>query len=99
MVVKWSAGLILLLATVAVMTPGPALALCAVEGKLEAVRVNLDEALAFVVHVRQARLMVPNAFHVERPSQGGLGDIPVLIQLLNPKTACPPGVLASERGA
>lgn len=63
--------------------PGPAWALCAVEGKLEAVRLNLDEAQAFVVHVRPPKSVAPNAFHVERPAVGGLGDIPAVIQLLN----------------
>lgn len=80
---KGNLGAILLLVAVAALSPSPASALCAVEGKLEAVRLNLDESLAFVVHIRQPRLMVPNAFHIERPQQGGLGDIPVLIQLLN----------------
>lgn len=27
--------------------------------------------------------MAPDAFHIERPPNGGLGDIPVLVQLLN----------------
>jgi hypothetical protein len=72
-----------LLVAIAALTPSPASALCAIEGKLEMVRLNLDETLAFVVHVRQPRGVVPNAFHVERTPNGGLGDIPVLIQLLN----------------
>ena len=63
--------------------PGPAWALCAVEGRLEAVRLNLDEAQAFVLHVRQPKSVAPNAFNVERPAAGGLGDIPVVIQLLH----------------
>src|SRR5262249_37990818 len=63
--------------------PGPASALCAVEGKLELIRLNLDEAVAFVLHVRQPRGVVPNAFQVERPAGGTLGDIPVVVQLLN----------------
>ncbi len=66
----------------AALAPAPAAALCAVEGKLEAVRFNLDEPLAFVIHVRQPRGVAPNAFHVERPASGGLGDVPALIQLL-----------------
>jgi hypothetical protein len=72
------------------LAPAPAWGLCAVEGKLEAIRFNVDEALAFVVHVRQPNSVVPNAFHVERQANGGLGDIPTLIQLLgqvNPANA------------
>ncbi len=80
---KQRGPLLLLLATAIALAPGPASALCAVEGKLEAVRFNLDEALALVVHVRHPRGVVPNAFHVERASNGGLGDIPSLIQVLN----------------
>jgi hypothetical protein len=76
---KW---LIPLLAAGTALVPAPGWGLCAVEGRLEAIRFNLDEALAFVVHVRQPDSVVPNAFHVERPSGGGLGDIPALIQLL-----------------
>lgn len=83
MAVKRNLCAILLLVAIAVAAPRPASALCSVEGKLEAVRLNLDESLAFVIHIRQARAMVANAFHIERPQQGGLGDIPVLIQLLN----------------
>jgi len=71
----------LLLATA--VGPGPASALCAVEGRLELIRLNLDEAVAFVLHVRQPRGVVPNAFQVERPAGGTLGDIPVVVQLLN----------------
>jgi hypothetical protein len=71
------------LIAVAVLAPGAASALCAVEGKLEAVRLDLDQALAFVLHVRTPRSVVANAFHVERTQSGGLGDIPTLIQLLN----------------
>lgn len=83
MVRTQKAVLLLLLVVAAALTPGPAWALCAVEGKLELMRLNLDEVLAFVLQVRQPRSVVPNAFHVERTPNGGLGDIPVLVQLLN----------------
>jgi hypothetical protein len=82
--------ILLLLVAGAALAPAPAWGLCAVEGRLEAIRFNLDEALAFVVHVRQPGSVVPNAFHVERAPGGGLGDIPALIQLLgqaNPANA------------
>jgi hypothetical protein len=82
--------LILLLLAAGGLAPAPAWALCAVEGKLEAIRFNVDETLAFVIHVRQPRSVVPNAFHVERTPGGGLGDVPALIQLLgqaNPANA------------
>jgi hypothetical protein len=82
--------LVLILVAGAALAPAPAWGLCAVEGKLEAIRFNLDEALVFVVHVRQPGSVVPNAFHVERAPGGGLGDIPALIQLLgqvNPANA------------
>ena len=72
----------------------PAWALCAVEGKLEAVRLNLDEAQAFVLHVRQPKSVAPNAFNVERPATGGLGDIPVVIQLMNLANAANATILA-----
>jgi hypothetical protein len=75
--------LIAMLVAAVLLAPGPATALCAVEGKLEVVRLDLDQALAFVLQVRPPRGVVPNAFHVERTPNGGLGDIPVLIQLLN----------------
>jgi hypothetical protein len=78
----------------AALAPAPAWGLCAVEGKLEAIRFNLDEALAFVVHVRQAGSVVPNAFHVERAPGGGLGDIPALIQLLGQVSPANATVLA-----
>jgi hypothetical protein len=84
------APLVLVLIVTMVVAPGAASALCAVEGKLELVRLNLDEAVAFVVHVRQPRSVASNAFQVERPAPGALGDIPVVIQLLN---------LASPAGA
>jgi hypothetical protein len=74
---------VLILIAAAALAPRPASALCAVEGKLELVRLNLDEVLAFVLQVRPPRGVVPNAFHVERTPSGGLGDIPVLIQMLN----------------
>jgi hypothetical protein len=77
-----------LLAALALI-PGPAFALCAVEGKLEVVRVNLDEPTAFVVHIRQPSVPVSNAFHLERTAAGGLGDIPLMVQVLslaNPAT-------------
>ncbi len=77
------AGLILVLIVATALVPGSASALCSVEGRLELVRLNLDEALAFVIHIRQPRSVVPNAFHVERTPNGGLGDIPVVIQFLN----------------
>jgi hypothetical protein len=75
--------LIAILVAAALLGPTPAAALCAVEGKLEVVRLDLDQALAFVLQVRAPRGVVPNAFNVERTPNGGLGDIPVLIQLLN----------------
>ncbi len=77
------AVLLLVLVLAATLAPARAWALCAVEGKLEAVRLNLDEVQAFVLHVRQPRSVVPHAFNVERPPGGGLGDIPVLVQFLN----------------
>lgn len=80
---KQKGTLVGLLTAALALAPGVAFALCAVEGKLEAVRLNLDEALALVVHVRHPRGVVPNAFHIERPAAGGLGDIPTVIQLLN----------------
>jgi hypothetical protein len=86
--------LILLLVAGGALAPPPAWALCAVEGKLEAIRFNLDEALAFVVHIRQSRSVVPNAFHVERTQSGGLGDIPALIQLLGQANPANTSVLA-----
>ncbi len=85
-----NAVLLLVLVLAATLAPAPAWALCAVEGKLELVRFNLDEVLAFVLQVRQPRSVVPNAFHVERTPNGGLGDIPALFQLLS---------LASPAGA
>jgi len=78
--VKPTLGAVLIAA--ATLAPGPAAALCAVEGKLEVVRLNLNETVAFVVQIRQARAVAPNFFHVERSSTGGLSDIPVVIQLL-----------------
>jgi len=86
--------LFLILVVAPVLAAAPAWALCAVEGKLELVRFNLDEALAFVLHVRQPRSVVPNAFHVERTPNGGLGDIPVLIQLLSPANPSGTTILA-----
>ncbi len=80
---KVKTTLIGVLLAAAALAPSPASALCAVEGKLELVRMDLDQALAFVLQVRAPRGVVPNAFHVERTPNGGLGDIPVLIQLLN----------------
>ncbi|HEV8676236.1 MAG TPA: hypothetical protein VGX21_19545 [Methylomirabilota bacterium] len=80
---KFMTTLIAMLVAAVLLAPGPATALCAVEGKLEVVRLDLDQALAFVLQVRPPRGVVPNAFHVERTPNGGLGDIPVLIQLLN----------------
>ncbi len=74
----------------AALAPTPASGLCAVEGKLELVRVDLDQTIAFVLQVRQPQSVVANFFHVERPPSGGLGDIPVVIQLLqlaNPANA------------
>lgn len=79
---RWVAAAALALGAGA-LAPGPATALCAVEGKLELVRLSLDEPPAFVVHVRQPRVTVPNAFHIDRTPNAGLGDIPVVIQLLN----------------
>jgi len=82
--------LVAALVVAATLAPAPASALCAVEGRLEAIRLNVDEAIAFVLHVRQPRSVAPNAFHVERLPNGSLGDIPVLVQLLNlanPSTA------------
>jgi hypothetical protein len=81
--VKGKALLVALLAALAALAPAPAAALCAVEGKLELVRLDLDQTLAFVLHIRQPRGVVPNAFHVERTANGGLGDIPVVMQLLS----------------
>jgi hypothetical protein len=75
--------LIPILVGVAALAPSPALALCAVEGRLELIRLNLDEMVAFVLQVRPTRAVVPNAFHVERTPNGSLGDIPVVIQLLS----------------
>lgn len=86
---KVKATLLAVLITAVTVAPGPAAALCAIEGKLEVVRLNLGETVAFVVQIRQARAVAPNFFHVERPSTGALGDIPVVIQLLslaNPAT-------------
>ena len=80
---KVKATLVGVLIAAAALVPSPASALCAVEGKLELVRLSLDEAVAFVVQIRQPRGVVPNFFHVERTPNGGLGDIPVVIQLLN----------------
>ena len=75
-------ALLVVLLAALVGVPSTASALCAVEGKLELVRLNLDEPPAFVVHIRQPRLAVANAFHLERSAGGGLGEIPTLIQLL-----------------
>ena len=82
-----------LFAGVLAATPA-ASALCAVEGRLELVRLNLDEPPAFVIHVRQTGLVVPNAFHLERSAGGGLGDIPHVLQLLNLATSATATVLA-----
>jgi hypothetical protein len=71
------------LAAAAALGPAPAAALCAVEGKLELVRLDLDQTLAFVLHIRPPKGVVANAFHVERTANGGLGDIPVVMQILN----------------
>lgn len=89
-----SAVLALVLMVMAAIVPGAASALCAVEGKLELVRLNLDEAVAFVIHVRQPRSVTSNAFQIERPAPGALGDIPVVIQLLNLATPASATLLA-----
>jgi hypothetical protein len=81
--VKGKALLAAVLGAAAALGPAPAAALCAVEGKLELVRLDLDQTLAFVLHIRQPKGVVANAFHVERTANGGLGDIPVVMQLLN----------------
>ncbi len=86
---KVKAMLLAVLIAAAGLAPSSAAALCAVEGKLEVVRLNLGETVAFVVQIRQPRAVAPNFFHVERPSTGALGDIPVVLQLLslaNPAT-------------
>jgi hypothetical protein len=88
------ATLVLVVIAAMAVAPGSASALCAVEGKLELVRLNLDEAVAFVVHVRQPRSVVSNAFQIERPAGGALGDIPVVIQLLNLATPAGATLLA-----
>src|SRR5262245_194073 len=75
--------LVAVLVVAAALAPARASAPCAVEGRLEAIRLSVDEAIAFVLHVRQPRSVAPNAFHVERLPNGGLGDIAVLVQLLN----------------
>lgn len=83
----WTSWLVLLTATLA--APASASALCAVEGKLELVRLNLDEPPAFVVHVRKPNAPVPNAFTLERAAGGGPGEIPTILQMLalaNPAT-------------
>jgi hypothetical protein len=74
---------ILALVLILALAPGSASAVCAVEGRLEAVRLNVNESVALVVQIRQPRAVAPNFFHVERAPGGGLGDIPVLIELLN----------------
>jgi hypothetical protein len=71
------------LVTAAALAPTGADALCAVEGKLELVRLSLDQTVAFVVQIRQPRGVVPNFFHIERTAGTSLGDIPVVVQLLN----------------
>lgn len=80
---KLQTTLIAVLLAIGVLAPSAASALCAVEGKLDAVRLDLDQVLAFVLHVRTPRAVVSNAFQVERTQSGGLGDIPTLIQLLS----------------
>jgi hypothetical protein len=87
--VRWKTTLVGCLMVAAALSPGRAAAFCAVEGKLELVRLSLDESVAFVVQIRQPRAVVPNFFHVERTPNSGLGDIPAVIQLLslaNPAT-------------
>jgi hypothetical protein len=75
--------LILYLLVVTALLPGVASAVCAVEGKLEAVRLDLVEPLAFVLHVRHPNGVVPNAFHVERTQNAPLGDLTPLFQLMS----------------
>jgi hypothetical protein len=89
-----SCALVLAFLAVTASVPGSAWALCAVEGKLELVRLNLDEAVAFIVHVRQPRSVAANAFQVERPAPGALGDIPMVIQLLSLATPAGTTLLA-----
>src|SRR5262249_55720918 len=59
--------LVAILVVAAALAPARASALCAVEGRLEAIRLSVDDAIAFVLHVRQPRSVAPNAFHIERP--------------------------------
>ena len=78
------------------LAAAPAWGLCAVEGKLEAIRFNLDEALAFVVHVRQPGSVVPNALHVERQAERRPGRHPdrAQVQLLGQVNPANASVLA-----
>jgi hypothetical protein len=81
--VKSTIALVTVLLVFTALSPTPASALCQVEGKLEAIRVSLDDRIAFVVHIRAPRAVAPNFFHVERPANGSLGDVPALLELLS----------------
>jgi hypothetical protein len=81
--VKSTITLVTVLLAFTALSPMPASALCQVEGRLEAIRMSLDDRIAFVVHIRAPRAVVTNFFHVERTANGSLGDVPALLELLS----------------